>query len=71
MYRTPLFGHSANVLLISMCVLPCPYIHALADLLERGFEWTLLWGTPTNPPPMRYKLAPKCCSMAYNNATKK
>mmetsp|Transcript_1853 Transcript_1853/g.4223 ORF Transcript_1853/g.4223 Transcript_1853/m.4223 type:complete len:401 (+) Transcript_1853:450-1652(+) len=34
------------------------------DFLTKGFEWTLLHGEPTNSPPHRYKIAPRCCSLA-------
>ncbi|KAF5831251.1 hypothetical protein DUNSADRAFT_13380 [Dunaliella salina] len=33
------------------------------DFLTKGFEWTLLHGQPTNAPPHRYKIAPRCCSL--------
>jgi hypothetical protein len=40
--------------------------HACADLLAHGFEWTLLYGKPTNQDMHRYKVAPKCCDMRFN-----
>ncbi|EFJ49782.1 hypothetical protein VOLCADRAFT_104229 [Volvox carteri f. nagariensis] len=36
------------------------------DLLTHGYEWTLLYGQPTNQPMHRYKIAPKCCEMHFN-----
>ncbi|KXZ51100.1 hypothetical protein GPECTOR_14g82 [Gonium pectorale] len=39
------------------------------DLLAHGYEWTLLYGQPTNQPMHRYKIAPKCCDMHYNTST--
>ena len=32
-----------------------------SDMLERGFEWTLLHGEPQNPNAHRYPLMPPCC----------
>jgi hypothetical protein len=48
-----------------MCVL------LRVDLLEKGYEWTLLYGKPTNQPMHRYKIAPKCCSMRWNTTLHK
>lgn len=42
-----------------------------ADMLTKGYEWTLLYGKPTNQPMHRYKVAPKCCSMTYNDVERK
>jgi len=36
------------------------------DMLSKGFEWTLLYGEPTNQPMHRYKIAPSCCHMKWN-----
>ncbi len=35
------------------------------DMLARGFEWTLEHGQPLNPPSLRYKPQPPCCSMTH------
>lgn len=34
-----------------------------ADMLERGFEWTLEFGEPRNPPPLRYGWGAPCCEI--------
>ncbi|KAJ9522716.1 hypothetical protein QJQ45_019883, partial [Haematococcus lacustris] len=33
------------------------------DMLSKGYEWTLLYGQPTNQAMHRYKIAPPCCAM--------
>lgn len=33
------------------------------DMLERGFEWTLEFGEPRNPPPLRYGWGTPCCKI--------
>ncbi|GLI62170.1 hypothetical protein VaNZ11_004750 [Volvox africanus] len=38
------------------------------DLINNGYEWTLLYGQPTNQPMHRYKIAPKCCAMHWNSS---
>ncbi|GFR52103.1 hypothetical protein Agub_g14616, partial [Astrephomene gubernaculifera] len=38
------------------------------DLLAHGYEWTLLYGQPTNQAMHRYKIAPKCCDMHFNRS---
>ena len=32
-------------------------------MIEKGFEWTLQQGTPTNMPAKRYKWHEPCCSL--------
>ena len=39
-----------------------------ADMLGKGFEWTLQHGWPRNPLPARYKWAPPCCEMQGQQA---
>jgi hypothetical protein len=36
------------------------------DMLEKGFEWTLQHGEPTNPDPLRFRWHQPCCSLALN-----
>lgn len=33
------------------------------DMLQRGFEWTLEFGEPRNPPPLRYGWGTPCCEI--------
>eukprot|EP00955_Chlamydomonas_euryale_P078200 363107-Chlamydomonas_euryale.AAC.3 len=39
------------------------------DMLEHGYEWTLLHGEPSNQPMHRYKMATACCNMEYDRNT--
>jgi len=36
-----------------------------ADMLQRGYEWTLKRGKPVNKAPMRYKWQQPCCRLSY------
>lgn len=39
-------------------------LHSRAsDMLNRGFEWTLEYGEPRNPPSLRYQWGTPCCSV--------
>ena len=52
------------------CAPAAPWLAACcADLLAYGYEWTLLWGQPTNQAMHRYKIAPKCCSKSFNTTS--
>ena len=42
-----------------------------SDMLEHGFEWTLMQGQPSNQAPHRYKVAPACCRMSFNEKDRK
>lgn len=35
----------------------------LADMLSKGFEWTLKYGLPQSFPPKRNRFAQMCCKM--------
>ena len=53
---------------MSGTVQACP---TSADMLEHGFEWTMLHGEPANQPMHRYKMAPACCHMEFDKPSKK
>jgi len=40
-----------------------------ADMLSRGFEWTLKRGKPKNRSPLRFKWQQPCCKLRYNKKT--
>ena len=35
-------------------------------MLDKGFEWSLQYGEPLNPSPMRYKPEAPCCKLAVD-----
>jgi len=39
-----------------------------ADMLHRGFAWTLVHGQPRNRPALAYRLARPCCRVASDGA---
>eukprot|EP00798_Chlamydomonas_sp_ICE-L_P026267 gene26267-17370_t len=38
-----------------------------SDMMNKGFEWTLKFGTPSNPDPMRYLWHQPCCSIVHEH----
>lgn len=36
------------------------------DMLNRGYEWTLKYGSPVNPNGQRYRMQPKCCKIRHH-----
>ena len=50
-------------LCVCVCVYACVCVCVCVDMLEKGFEWTLRFGEPLNPPRLRKAPQPTCCSL--------
>ncbi len=60
-------GESLNVSRVCFSILAIEQLHVRADMIERGFEWTLQQGQPQNVASRRYRWHQPCCSLAVDD----